>query len=85
MRKGEAYCFPFFIDVKSYEMPRLLKIVLRETPTGRESTPWLDLYREKFARVAREAAEEMRDTKLRGAARVRAFNARVGQKMKEEA
>lgn len=63
-------------------MPRELKLVLRETPTGREATPWLEPQREKFARAAREVAEEMKDTRLRGAARVRAFNARMSQRLR---
>ena len=66
-------------------MSKELKLVLRETPTGRESTPWLDPYREKFAQVAREVAQEMKGTKLRGAARVRAFNARISERLKENA
>jgi len=64
-------------------MSKELKLVLRETPTGRGATPWLDPHREKFARVAKEVAAEMKDTKLRGADRVRAFNARVSQRLKE--
>ena len=64
-------------------MSKELKLVLRETPTGKEATPWLDPYREKFTRVAKEVAAEMKDTKLRGADRVRAFNARVSQRLKE--
>lgn len=63
-------------------MPRQLKIILRETPIGLPPTPKQAAQREKFAGVAKEVAEEMKDTKLRGAARVRAFNARVGQKLK---
>lgn len=65
------------------DMSRTLKIILRETPTGRKATPWLEPQREKLARVAREVSEEMTDSKLRGAARVRAFNARVSQKLKK--
>jgi len=64
-------------------MAKQLKIILRETPVGRESTPWLDPQREKFAKVAKEVAEEMKGTKLRGAARIRAFNARISQRLKE--
>jgi len=64
-------------------MAKELKLILRETPTGRESTPWLDSQREKFAQVAKEVAQEMKGTKLRGAARVRAFNARISERLKK--
>lgn len=63
-------------------MSKQLQIILKQQPTGREATPWLEPQREKFTRVAREVAEEMKDTKLKGAARVRAFNARISQKLK---
>ena len=46
-------------------------------------TPKQSAQREKFARVAREVAQEMKDAKLKGAARVRAFNARISQRLKE--
>ncbi len=64
-------------------MRKELKLILRETPIGVPPTPGQAAQREKFAGVAKEVAEEMKGTKLRGAARVRAFNARVGQKLKE--
>ena len=64
-------------------MPKELKIILKEQPVGRESTPWLDPQREKFAQVAKEVAQEMKGTKLRGAARVKAFNARISERLKE--
>jgi len=63
-------------------MPKVLKIILRDTPTGRESTPWLDLQRERFAQVAREVAQEMKGTKLRGADKIRAMNRLMSQKLK---
>lgn len=65
-------------------MPRPLKIILRETPIGLPPTPRQSAQREKFARAAKEVAEEMKDTKLKGAARVKAFNARISQKLKGE-
>lgn len=63
-------------------MRKELKLILRETPIGVPPTPGQAAQREKFAQVVKEVAEEMKGTKLRGAARVRAFNARVGQKLK---
>ncbi|MBA7506109.1 hypothetical protein ES706_04789 [subsurface metagenome] len=64
-------------------MRKELKLILRETPIGVPPTPKQAAQREKFAQVAKEVAGEMKDTKLRGAARVRAFNASVSQKLKE--
>ena len=61
---------------------KVLKIILRETPIGLPPTPKQSAQREKFAQVAKEVAQEMKGTKLRGAARVRAFNARVSQRLK---
>jgi len=66
-------------------MPKVLKLILKEQPVGREETPWLDPQREKFAQVAKEVAQEMKGTKLRGAARVRAFNARISERLKGNA
>lgn len=65
-------------------MPRELKLVLRETPTGRESTPWLNPQREKFTRVARECREEFRDSKLRGEAKIRAMNQFMSRRLKSQ-
>ncbi|GAH83002.1 unnamed protein product [marine sediment metagenome] len=64
-------------------MPKELKIILRETPVGLPPTPKQSAQREKFAQVAKEVAQEMKGTKLKGAARVRAFNARVSQRLLE--
>ncbi|MBA7664942.1 hypothetical protein ES703_73008 [subsurface metagenome] len=55
-------------------MPKVLKLILRETPIGREATPWLDPQREKFAQVAKECKEAFKDSKLKGAAKIRAMN-----------
>ena len=63
-------------------MPKELKIILRETPTGRESTPWLDPQREKFARVAKKCKEAFKDSKLRGADKVRAMNRWMSERLK---
>lgn len=63
-------------------MPRELKLILRETPTGRESTPWLDSQREKFARVAKECHETFKDSKLKGEAKIRAMNAFTSRRLR---
>jgi len=63
-------------------MPKELKLILRETPVGRESTPWLDLQREKFAEVARECKEAFKNSKLKGAAKIRAMNAWMSERLK---
>ncbi len=64
-------------------MPKELKLILRETPIGLPPTPKQAAQRERFAQVAKEVAQEMKGTKLRGAARVRAFNARISERLKE--
>lgn len=64
-------------------MSRELKIVLRDTPTGRESTPWLEPQRDKFTRVARECREAFKDSKLRGEAKIRAMNAFMSRHLRE--
>ena len=65
-------------------MPSELKIVLRETQTGREATPWLDPQRDKFTRVARECKEAFKDSRLRGEAKIRAMNAFMSQRLKSQ-
>ena len=64
-------------------MPKELKLILRETPTGRESTPWLDPQREKFARVARECHEAFKDSRLKGEAKIRAMNAFMSRRLRK--
>lgn len=64
-------------------MPKELKLVLRETETGREATPWLEPQREKFTRVARECKEEFKDSKLKGADKIRAMNAFMARRLRE--
>ena len=63
-------------------MPKELKLILRETVTGREETPWLDPQREKFAQVARECKEAFKVSKLKGAAKIRAMNAWMSERLK---
>ena len=65
-------------------MPKELKLILRETPVGRVETPWLDPQRERFAQVAKEVAQEFKGSKLKGVAKIRAFNARMSAKLKGE-
>ena len=64
-------------------MPKELKLILRETPTGREATPWLDSQRDKFSKVARECKEEFKDSKLKGEAKIRAMNAFMSQRLRD--
>lgn len=61
-----------------------LQIVLRNQPKGREATPWLDPYRQRFAKATHEAAVELQGTKLKGAARVQAFNRRIAQILRSQ-
>ena len=61
---------------------KVLKIILRETPLGREETPWLDPQRERFAQVARECKEAFKDSKLKGAAKIIAMNAWMSERLK---
>ena len=63
-------------------MSRQLKLILRETPTGLEPTQKQAAQRERFSRAAKEVAQEMKGTTLKGAARVKAFNAGVSQRLK---
>ena len=63
-------------------MAKELRLILRETPTGREETPWLDPQREKFAQVAKECKEFFKDSKLRGADKVRAMNRWMSERLK---
>lgn len=64
-------------------MPGELIISLRKSRKG-QPMPWLDVYRERFAKAAKEAAAELRDTDLKGAARVMKFNSLVSQKLKAQ-
>ncbi len=64
-------------------MAKEYKLILRKQPVGREATPWLDAQREKFARVAGECKEAFKDSKLRGADKVRAMNRWMSERLKE--
>jgi len=64
------------------KMSKELKIILKEQPVGREETPWLDPQREKFAQVAKECKEAFKDSKLRGADKVRAMNRWMSEQLK---
>lgn len=61
-----------------------LEIVLRNQPRGREATPWLEPYRERFAKAAREASVELKGTKLKGADKVKLFNNLVREKLQRQ-
>ena len=63
-------------------MPKELKLILKEQPIGREATPWLEPQREKFAQVARECSEAFKDSKLKGAAKVRAMNRWMAERLR---
>jgi len=63
-------------------MGKELRLILKEQPLGRESTPWLDPQREKFALVARECKEAFKDSKLRGAAKIMAMNRWMSERLK---
>jgi|GEM_PF-2225536 len=62
-----------------------LKLILRETPIGVPPTSKQKAQRERFTQVARQVAQEMRSTRLRGTARVQAFNAEVSRRLRGEA
>jgi len=63
-------------------MPKVLKLILRETPVGVPPTPKQSAQREKFARVAGECKEAFEGSRLRGADRVRAMNAWMSERLK---
>jgi len=64
-------------------MPKELKLIIRETPTGRESSPWLDPQRDKFTLVARECKVAFKDSKLKGEAKIRAMNAFMSRRLRD--
>jgi len=59
-----------------------LQLIIRNQPIGREATPWLDPQREKFAQVAKEMKEAFKDSKLRGADKIRAMNRWMSERLK---
>ena len=63
-------------------MGKQLKLVLKEQPVGRENTPWLEGQRQKFAEAAHRCGEKFKDSKLRGAAKVRAMNDFMRQELR---
>ena len=63
-------------------MGKELKLIIKEQVTGREATPWLEPYRDRFAKAAQEASKELQGTKLKGAAKVMKFNQLVGEKLR---
>lgn len=65
-------------------MEKQLQLILKNQAKGREATPWLEPYREKFARAAREAATEVRDSPLKGAAKIKLINSLISEKLKRQ-
>ena len=63
-------------------MSKVLKLILKEQPVGREETPWLEPQREKFAQATKECKEAFKDSKLRGADKVRAMNRWMSERLK---
>lgn len=64
-------------------MAKEIRIIIRNTPTGADSTPWLNSHRERFKQAAKEVAAEMKNSKLKGANRIRVFNARISERLKK--
>lgn len=64
-------------------MSKELKLILKEQPVGRESTPWLEPQRVKFAQVAKEMKEAFKDSKLKGAAKIMAMNRWMSERLKK--
>ena len=65
-------------------MPKVPKLILRNQPVGREATPWLEPQRERLAQLAKECSLVFKDTKLKGAAKIRALNHWMSQRLKGE-
>ncbi len=63
-------------------MAKELQLILKNQPIGREATPWLDPQREKFAQVAKEMKEAFKDSKLKGAVKIRAMNTWMSERLK---
>ena len=59
-----------------------LKLILKNQATGKEATPWLEPYRERFGKAAREAAQEIKGLPLKGTDKVRAINRLISEKLK---
>ena len=65
-------------------MGKQLTLILKNQAKGREATPWLELYRERFGKAAREAAQEIKGTELTGAAKVQLLNRLISEKLKKQ-
>lgn len=65
-------------------MPKQLKLILRETTTGLKPTQKQAAQRERFTQAAKEVAQEMKGTTLKGAARVMEFNAGISRRLKTQ-
>jgi len=63
-------------------MTKELKIILRETPVGLPPTPKQSAQRERFAQAAKECKEAFKDSKLRGADKVKAINRWMSERLK---
>ena len=64
------------------KMSKEIKLILKEQSVGREETPWLDPQRKKFTQVAKECKEAFKDSKLRGADKVKAMNRFMSERLK---
>ena len=62
-------------------MPKELKLILRETPIGLPPTPKQAVQREKFAQVAKECKEAFKDSKLKGATKIKAMNRYIKERL----
>ncbi|GAI95068.1 unnamed protein product [marine sediment metagenome] len=78
---NEGRSNPPFVLLRK-KMSKELKLILKEQPVGREETSWLDPQRKKFAQVAKECKEAFKDSKLRGADKVRAMNRWMSEHLK---
>ena len=59
-----------------------LKLILKRQPVGREETPWLEPYRERLGNFAEECARHFKDSKLKGAAKVKAMNRWMSERLR---
>ncbi|MBA7666142.1 hypothetical protein ES703_74219 [subsurface metagenome] len=63
-------------------MTKELRLILKEQPVGREESPWLEPQRGKFAQVAKECKEAFKDSKLKGAVKIRAMNRFMSERLR---
>lgn len=59
-----------------------LKLILKDVPTGLKPTEKQSNQREKFAQVAKECKEHFADSKLKGAAKIRAMNTFMSRELR---